>query len=87
MDPDDIYILEAVPEYIRQRNQSQKKIRLNRWGQLSNFIGPSRIFDLVAYRQVIYSQPRDRNIIEQIISEKLMDLTGSSENFFKMSLE
>ena len=55
-DPDETYFLEAVPEQARSKTQPQRKIRLNRWGQLSNFIGSNKIYDLVAWRKVIFSR-------------------------------
>lgn len=59
-DADDIYFLEAVPEQARSKTQVQKKIRLNRWGQLCNFIGSNKVYDLVAWRKVVLPKQIDQ---------------------------
>lgn len=54
-DPDDIYFLEVA--FDAKSVSDLIKVRLNRWGQLSNFIGNSKVYDIVAYRGVIFKNP------------------------------
>ena len=87
-DADDIYFLEAVPEQARSKTQVQKKIRLNRWGQLCNFIGSNKVYDLVAWRKVVLPKQIDQRKVQQtLMSDKFLTILNSHDKYFDMTYE